>query len=335
MATMRDVAALAGVSAKTVSRVYNDDPHVAPETRERVDAALRRLSYVPNTIATTFRTGRASVIGVAVPDITDPLFASIAQAAEDLARTRGMSVVVTSIGVDPAREVDVVHALLSQPLSGLIVAPVSADHRYLAAWAERMPVVFVDRQPVGLAVDSFTEDDLAGARLATAHLVEHGHTRVGFIGDDRSIPTSRNRLEGYRDALADAGLPVSDDLVAFGAFDRPGAQAAFAAIEGGRARPTALFCSNARSAISLVPFVRSSGLALTTFGDFPLADMLDPAWTYIDQDPHRLGTRAAQRVLDRLDRPHGRYRRRTVLPVPLVERDSCRVTDRLVASRAA
>ena len=331
---MRDVAALAGVSAKTVSRVYNDHPHVTAETRERVDAALRELSYVPNTIATTFRTGRAPVIGVAVPDITDPLFASIARAAEDLARTRGMSVVITSIGVKPEREVGVVQALLSQPLSGLIIAPVSADHRYLAAWAERMPVVFVDRQPVGLAADSFTEDDVAGARLATTHLIDHGHTRVGFIGDDATITTSRKRLQGYRDALTDAELPYSEELVAFGAFDRSGAAAAIAAIDGGGPRPTALFCSNARSAISLVPFVRSSGLALTTFGDFPLADMLRPAWTYVDQDPHRLGTLAARRVLDRLDRPSGRYRRRTVLPVPLVERSSCDVDIRLTAEAA-
>jgi len=335
MATMRDVAALAGVSAKTVSRVYNDDPHVTAETRERVDAALHELSYVPNTIATTFRTGRAPVIGVAVPDITDPLFASIAKAAEELARARGMSVVITSIGTDPDREVGVVQGLLSQPLSGLIIAPVSGDHRYLAPWAERMPVVFVDRQPAGLAVDSFTEDDTAGARLATAHLIGHGHTRIGFIGDDESIPTSKNRLQGYRDALLDAGLAFSEELVAFGAFDRRGAAAAFAAVDRARPAPTALFCSNARSAISLVPFVRSSGLALTTFGDFPLADMLDPAWTFIDQDPHRLGTLAAQRILDRLDRPHRRYRRRTVLPVPLVERGSCLVATRLTADAAA
>ena len=329
MATMRDVAARAGVSAKTVSRVYNQDRHVTAETRDRVEAALRDLSYVPNTIATTFRTGRAPVIGVAVPDITDPLFASIAKAAEELARTRGMSVVITSIGVDPEREVGIVQALLSQPLSGLIIAPVRGDHHYLAPWAERMPVVFVDRQPVGLAADSFTEDDVAGARLATAHLVGHGHTRIGFIGDDGSIPTSRNRLQGYRDALAEAGLPCTEDLVAFDAVDRAGAASAFAAIDRARPAPTALFCSNARSAISLVPVVRSSGVAMTTFGDFPLADMLDPAWTYVDQDPHRLGTLAAQRVLDRLDRPSRRYRRRTVLPVPLVERDSCRIATRL------
>jgi LacI family transcriptional regulator, galactose operon repressor len=335
MATMRDVAALAGVSAKTVSRVYNGDPHVTPETKERVEAALRELSYVPNTIATTFRTGRAPVIGVVVPDITDPLFASIAKAVEELARTRAMSVVITSIGPDPAREVEVVQSLLSQPLSGLIIAPVRADHAYLAPWAERLPVVFVDRQPVGLAVDSFTEDDTAGARLATEHLIGHGHTRIGFIGDDESIPTSKNRLQGYRDALAHAGLPYSEALVSFGAVDRVGAAAAFAAVDRVQQSPTALFCSNARSAISLVPFVRASGLAMATFGDFPLADMLKPAWTFIDQDPHRLGTLAAQRVLDRLDRPKGRFRRRTVLPVPLVERESCLVSTRLRAHAAA
>ena len=335
MATMRDVAARAGVSAKTVSRVYNGDPHVTAETKERVEAALRDLSYVPNTIATTFRTGRAPVIGVAVPDITDPLFASIAKAAEELARTRSMSVVITSIGVDPEREVGVVQALLSQPLSGLIIAPVSGDHRYLAPWAERMPMVFVDRQPVGLAVDSFIEDDIAGARLATAHLIGHGHARIGFIGDDGSIPTSRNRLQGYRDALGAAGLAFSEELVSFGAYDRAGAAAAFMAIDRCRPGPTALFCSNARSAISLVPVVRTSGLAMATFGDFPLADMLKPSWTFIDQDPHRLGTLAAQRILDRLDRPQGRFRRRTVLPVPLVERESCLIDTRLLASAAA
>ena len=333
MATMRDVAALARVSAKTVSRVYNGDPHVTAETKERVEAALRELSYVPNTIATTFRTGRAPVIGVAVPDITDPLFASIAKAAEELARTRRMSVVITSIGHDPAREVEVVQSLLSQPLSGLIIGPVRVEHAYLAPWAGRLPVVFVDRQPVGLTADSFTEDDRAGARLATEHLVGHGHTRIAFVGDDGSIPTSKNRLQGYRDALAAAGVPFSDELVSFGAFDRAGAETAFAAVD--RAAPTALFCSNARSAISLVPFVRSSGLAMATFGDFPLADMLTPSWTFIDQDPHRLGTLAAQRVLDRLDRPNGRFRRRTVLPVPLVERESCFVSARLRATQAA
>jgi len=98
MTTMREVAAAAGVSAKTVSRVFNDDPHVTPETRARVEVALRQLNYVPNAVATTFRTGRSPVVGIAVPDIVDPFFAAIAKSVGRLATQHGMSTVVTSLG---------------------------------------------------------------------------------------------------------------------------------------------------------------------------------------------------------------------------------------------
>lgn len=322
MATMRDVAAVAGVSAKTVSRVFNDDPHVTPETKQRVEAALRDLNYVPNTIATTFRTGRAPVIGIAIPDIGDPFFAAIAQAVDAVAAAHQMSVLITGLG-DPEREPATVQSLLRQALSGLIIAPVAADHSYLSAWADRTPIVFVDRPPIGVAADSFTEDDSAGAQLATSHLIGHGHTRVGFIGDDLTLPTTRARLVGYRAALAAAGLSADESLIAIGAVDRAGAAGAFDDLTA--AAPTAVFCSNARAAMNLVPLLQHSGLAIATFGDFPLADMLAPSWTVVDQDPLLLGTLAARRIIDRLAKPHRRYRRRTVLPVALVERESCRV----------
>jgi LacI family transcriptional regulator len=164
MTTMREVAAAAGVSAKTVSRVFNDDPHVTAETRARVEEALRKLNYVPNAVATTFRTGRSPVIGIAVPDIVDPFFAAIAKSVGRLATQHGMSTVVTSLGEDLQEEADVVGRLLSQSLSGLIIAPVAAEHAYLEPWKVRLPIVFVDRRPVRLAADSFTEDDQGGAQ---------------------------------------------------------------------------------------------------------------------------------------------------------------------------
>ena len=178
MTTMREVAAAAGVSAKTVSRVFNDDPHVTPETRARVEVALRQLNYVPNAVATTFRTGRSPVVGIAVPDIVDPFFAAIAKSVGRLATQHGMSTVVTSLGEDMQEEADVVGRLLSQSLSGLIIAPVAAEHGYLEPWKDRLPIVFVDRRPGRLAADSFTEDDHGGALMATRHLAEHGHRRI-------------------------------------------------------------------------------------------------------------------------------------------------------------
>lgn len=329
MATMRDVAAVAKVSAKTVSRVFNDDPHVSPETRERVEAALRELEYVPTTLATTFRAGRAPVIGVAVPDIADPFFAAIAKAVETVATAHDMSVVITSLGDDPEREPSIVQSLLRQALSGLVIAPVAHDQSYLVAWSNRTPLVFVDRPPLGVRADSFTEDDFHGAYDATEHLVQHGHVRVGFIGDDTAIPTTGDRLSGYQAALRDNGIEADAELVVLGAFDRVAATRAFETLERLSTPPTALFSSNARVTMGLVPMLRDSGLAVTAFGDFPMADMLSPAVTVIDQDPLTLGTLAARRIVDRLTHPNRRYRRRTVIPVDLVERQSCLVTSRL------
>jgi LacI family transcriptional regulator, galactose operon repressor len=324
MTTMREVAALAGVSAKTVSRVFNDDRHVTPETRARVEAALRELNYVPNAVATTFRTGRAPVVGIAVPDLEDPFFAAIATSVNRLALHHGMPTVVTSLGDDTPTESDVVGRLLGQSLSGLVIAPVAADHAYLSPWKDRLPIVFVDRAPIRLPADSFTEDDHAGARLATRHLVDHGHRRVAFVGDTPDLPTSHHRLLGYRSALAECGIAENADYEAFGAVDRASAAGVVRKLSELAEPPTAIMSSNARTSMALVPVLRDRDLAVVGFGDFPLADMLDPPLTVIDQDPYALGTLAAQRVFDRLEHPRRRYRRRTVLPVALVERASCR-----------
>ena len=210
MTTMREVAAAAGVSAKTVSRVFNDDPHVTPETRARVEVALRNLNYVPNAVATTFRTGRSPVVGIAVPDIVDPFFAAIAKSVGRLATQHGMSTVVTSLGEDLQEEADVVGRLLSQSLSGLIIAPVAAEHAYLEPWKERLPIVFVDRKPLRLAADSFTEDDRGGAAAGHAapgrartppHRVHQRHPRPAHQ------PQQAARLPGRARRGRDRGEP--------------------------------------------------------------------------------------------------------------------------------
>ncbi|MET1017004.1 MAG: LacI family DNA-binding transcriptional regulator [Leifsonia flava] len=322
---MRDVAAAAGVSSKTVSRVLNSDPHVHPSTRARVEAMMRELDYVPNSLATTFRSGRSSVIGVAVPDIVDPFFASIVRAVEHVALARDMSTLVTSLGEDPARERLILESMLRGQPSGIVVAPISGDQRFLAAWSLRLPIVFVDRPPLGLSADSFTQDNFAGAFTATMHLVEHGHDRIGFLGDTVTVPTTAARLHGYRSALQAAGLSADDELIAMGAGTRASAASALQTLRG-LARPaTAIFSSNARCTMALLPL--ADPMSIVTFGDFPLADVLRPSLTVMAQDPSELGRLAAHRILDRLDHPNRRFHRSTVLPVHLVERESCGVPE--------
>jgi LacI family transcriptional regulator len=325
MATMREVAAHAGVSPKTVSRVLNDDPHVLPATRAHVEQSMRELDYVPNAMATTFRSGRSPVVGVAVPDLVDPFFAAIVNAVEERALAEDLSTLVTSLGHDPAREQPVLESMLRRQLSGLVVAPTTNDHAYLEAWSARIPIAFVDRAPGNLTADAFTQDDRGGAREAAAHLIEHGHRRIGFLGDALSAPTIAERLEGYREALAAAGLPYDPALVALGATTRPGAASALARLRGPDAGATAVFSSDARCTMAVVPAVTAHPIALTAFGDFPLADTLTPSITVMAQDPAALGRLAAARLFERAAHPQRSLPRRTVLPVALIERDSCRI----------
>src|SRR4051812_7178197 len=213
VSTMRQVAAVAGVSAKTVSRVLRNDRYVSTDVRLRVERAVAELQYVPNALARTFRSGSDNAIGVAVPDISDPFFAALTHAVETVARERGNAVIVTSLGNDDAGERAGLEALLGRRLAGLIATPISRDQSYLSPWLSRTAVVFVDRPPRGLKADSVIEDDVAGAREATAHLLGHGHRRVAFIGDSLEIATTARRLEGYRDALRAEGIPLEPGLV--------------------------------------------------------------------------------------------------------------------------
>jgi LacI family transcriptional regulator len=326
VSTMREVAALAGVSAKTVSRVLRNDRYVSEEVRLRVERAVAELQYVPNVLARTFRSGSDNAIGVAVPDISDPFFAALTQAVEMVARGRGSAVIVTSLGNDEVDERAGVEALLGRRLAGLIATPTSRDQSYLQPWLSRTAVVFVDRPPRGIKADSVIEDDVAGAREATSHLLGHGHRRVAFIGDNLRIATTARRLWGYREALVEGGIPYEPGLVALEAKSGSASGELTLQLLESADPPTALFSSNARCSFGIVPALQSLGrsdVGLISFGDFPLAASLRPPLTVVDQDPSRVGHVAATRLFERLDRPERRLKRQIVLPVTLVLRGSC------------
>lgn len=325
MTTMREVAQRAGVSAKTVSRVLRNDRYVSEDVRQRVGAAVAELQYVPNSMAVTFRSGRSDAIGVAVPDIADPFFAQIVQAIEVEARARRTAVILTSLGYAADHEQEAVEALLQRQLLGLIVCPVAPDQSYLAPWSQRTAMVFVDRAPTGIVADCVIEDDRGGARLATSHLLAHGHQRLAFVGDSSSARTTSQRLQGHIAALADAGVPFDDELVHLGGCDPRSLDEALQRLLGLAQPPTAVFSSNARCTLAVFPALQrlGSGLALVSFGDFPMASSLAPSVTVIDQDPAAVGTFAARRLFVRIASPGRRLRRRTVLPVTLLERASC------------
>jgi LacI family transcriptional regulator len=325
MTTMRDVARVAGVSAKTVSRVFNEDPHVTDETRERVRWAMQKLHYVPNLLARSFRAGADTTVGLAIPDIADPFFAEMTSSIEIDLMGRGMAVVMTSLGRGVERERQVLEALLRRQISGLIVACVSADQSYLAPWQERTPMVFVDRAPRGLPGVFVIEDDLGGAREAMAHLARHGHKRVAFFGVSTRVTTTDRRLKGYRSAVAEHGLDADPDLICMPSESPDEAASEMMKRLASPNPPTAVFSCNVPCTMALVLALHQAGhtdVALIGFGDVPMAAALSPAVTVVDQDPAGLGRIAVDRLLQRIEDPQAPVRRRTVLPVQLIPRGS-------------
>lgn len=321
MVSMRDVARAAGVSVKTVSRVHNGDPNVAPETRERVEQALATLGYLPNALATTFREGRSPVVGAAVPDVSDPYFASLVRGLDTVAARNGLVTVVASIA-DAETERERVAALLSTRLRGLVIAPASEEQSYLKPWSGQVPIVFVDRPPIKLTADWIGSDDRAGAIRAVAHLAGLGHTEIAFVGDTLGLSTTAARWDGYVAATAELGLTTQPAIALREATARADLEAALDA----RPATTAVFCSNARLSMLIAPALSSRGLDVVSFGDFPLAGSLTPPVTALDQHPEEIGRLAGERLLERIAHPRRRLSRRVEVPTTLVERGGPRST---------
>src|SRR6266480_1243863 len=203
-ATMRDVAALAGVSLKTVSRVVNGATTVDAGLTARVRRAAAQLNYRHNMTASNLRRGdrRSFMIGLMLEDMANPYSSVIYRAVEDAARARGVGVLAGSLDEDPARERELAATLVARRVDGLIIVPAGREHSYLRGEQDMgTAVVFVDRPPLLLGADAVMADNTAGAAAATAHLVRAGHRRIAFLGDLTTIATAADRYAGYRQEI--------------------------------------------------------------------------------------------------------------------------------------
>jgi LacI family transcriptional regulator len=325
---MRDVAALAGVSLKTVSRVVNGTTTVDADLAARVQRAAAQLHYRHNMTASNLRRGdrKSFMIGLMLEDVSNPYSASIYRAVEDVARGRGVGLLAGSLDENPDRERELAASLVARRVDGLIVVPAGQDHSYLRDELEMgTSIVFVDRPAVLLAADSVVADNQAGARAAVQHLIGHGHRRIAFLGDLMSITTCQDRYAGYLEALHAAGLATDPAIVRHGLHDPAAATAAVTSLLASAVPPTALFSSQNLITLGTVQALRSAGAqhrtALVGFDDVPLADLLDPPVTVVAQDVAAIGTLAAQILFRRID-GDGSPPRQHIVPTRLVARGS-------------
>ncbi|HEX8768400.1 MAG TPA: LacI family DNA-binding transcriptional regulator [Jatrophihabitans sp.] len=313
-ASMKDVARLAGVSIKTVSNVVNDYPFVSADTRARVRAALDTLDYRPNTSARGLRTGRTDLIALAIPALDEPYFAEIASLIVDAAERRGWTVLIDPTGGDRSREKLAAGGSRSNRIDGSITSPLALTGNDVAALARQRPMVLLGERFANASTDHVAVDSVRAAHEATRHLIELGRQRIAFVGANPRMRTAVVRLSGYRAALAEAGLPFDQDLIArAGAFHRAEGAAAMARLLGARKPPDAVFCANDLLAMGAIRTLLSSGLrvpedvAVVGFDDIEEARFSTPSLTSIAPDKQEIAEVSVdllcRRVRDGADGP--------------------------------
>ena len=309
---MRDVAAEAGVSFKTVSRVVNGESGVSTALVERVEAAVTNLGYRPDQRARLLRRSSSvpTTIGFVLVDVANDFFSSLLRGIEEVAMTRECLVLAGSTDGSAERERQLVDALVERRVAGLVVVPSGPPNPTLVSEIKRgTPIVFVDTEPELDDVDLVRSDHYAGAVDATRHLLHHGHTEIAYFGDDLTFFSARRRLDGFRQTLAEAGLPFTADRVITGSHSTDDWTEIVAHHFTGPSPPTAIFTAQNYVTLGAVRALHRLGLrsdvAHVGFDDVDLGDAVTPGVSVVPQDPRDLGRRAARQLFKRLDGDDG------------------------------
>jgi len=314
--TLRQVAAHAGVSIKTASRALRGEGYVAPATAAKVQDAARAVGFRLNAMASELRRGGTStLVGLVTGDLANPFYSRVAGGMERELRTSGLQLVTASTDEDPAVERALIDALLQRRVQALLIVSASADHAHLADEAGRgVPLVFVDRPPRGVQADTVLIDNVTGASSAIAHLVAHGHRRIGVVADLSRLATQQARLDGVTAAMTAAGIKDWHRWFRQDAHDVAAAEAAVTDLLSGPRPPTALFTLNNRITAGALRSLqqeppgtvhRSAAVpadhrppALIGFDDFEFSDVLGVS--VVGYDAEKMGRAAARLALDRM-----------------------------------
>ncbi|HEX2398526.1 MAG TPA: LacI family DNA-binding transcriptional regulator [Mycobacterium sp.] len=327
-ATIRDVAALAGVSLGTASRVLSGHPATSNEARAAVNEAATALGYRPNAQARSLRLTRTQAIGLLVSDVRNPFFADVAHAAEQAALGADYVTLLGNANESVEQQDRYIETFLTQRVDGVVLAPQGLGSGSLEALINSaMPVVFVDRTVDGFDVPSVTTDSRIGLDEAVAHLAAAGHTRIGYIAGPQAISTGRDRHAAFLDALPRHGLTVDPELVTFGDFQEESGIKAAEQLLSATPRPTALLAADNLMALGALAAIRSHGLRIgddievIAFDDIEWLAQFDPPISVIAQDAHEVGRRAVDLLLRIIN---GETPESITLPTTFIDRTTSR-----------
>jgi DNA-binding LacI/PurR family transcriptional regulator len=306
---IQEVARRAKVSSATVSRVLSNKPHVREELKERVLRVVQDLGYEPNRVARSLRAQRSSVIGLIISDVRNSFFQQLARAVEDIAYQNGYAVFLCNSDEDPEKESLYVNVLRAERVAGVIMSPTrETTNACKSLLVAGIPVVAIDRSVLGTPLDSVITDNSVATYKLITHLIKHGHKQIGAVFSDLGITTGRERFEGYKRALREAGLPLDEALVRTGLpMDDDGYRLAKSLLESAQP-PTALFAGSKLLSYGALHAVYDLGLSIPADIAFASFDKLDwmpslPTMSYAEQPAYDLGKAATQLLLKRFESP--------------------------------
>ena len=310
MANMKQIAQMAGVSLGTVSHVMNNSARVSEPLRRRVLEAVDALRYQPSALARGLRRDKTNMIGMVIPDVTNPFFPAVVRGAEDTAFANGYRLVLCNTDNSHAKEMEHLHQLRTYLPAGLIIIPSSFGKLSEEVESFRRSgaaVVFLDRMPRNWKGDSVTVSNEDGAFRAVQYLVQLGHKRIACITGPMHLPNAQERLAGYKRGLKLAGLPFLENYVRKSTFDRVGGYNDALALLRLRNRPTAIFAQNDLMAMGTLLAIRELKLrcpqdvSVIGFDDLDVTELMDPPLASIRQPGYQMGATAVQMLLDRVN----------------------------------
>ena len=332
MATIKDVARRAGVAISTASAAINRSAPVSEEVIEKVQKAVREIGYVPHGAAQSLRMGQSRLIGLILPDITNPHFANVAKVVESACLEAGYMAAVYSTSEDYDRERQILKMMRAQRVAGLIIIPTRSDAEHGARLAEEIhvPTILLDSYITGLPYDVVKLDNVGAGRMATEHLFSLGHRRIAVTTGRDNIVTGEDRLKGYLDAHAAHGIPVDPHLLIEGRFDKSIAHDSTLALMRKAERPTAIFALSNMMTLGVLSALRELKLSVPAdvsvigIDDFDFADIMNPPPTVVTAPVAEMARCAIEGLLHEIGdkaRPKGSLQ---LFTPTLVIRESCR-----------
>src|SRR5271166_2617302 len=328
--TMRQIAERAGVSIGTVSHVINETAKVRLKLRERVIEAIRNMGYQPSALAQGLRKNRTNMLGMVIPDITNPFFPGVVRGVEDVAYKRSFRVILCNADNDPSKEESYVRELRSYKIAGLLIIPAAGPgiKAHLRAYGSAaVPVVCIDRVPDGWKGDAVLVANAEGAYLATRHLIQMGHKRLAVIAGPLGLTNAAERLKGFTRALNEARIEIEPEFVQEARFDTTSGYQAALRLLRMLPRPTAIFACNDLMAFGVLQAARElslrcpEDLSIAGFDSLEFTKFTDPSLTSVYQPGYQLGATAARLLFQRVDGLRSAPKK-VLLPTELKKRDS-------------